>query len=180
MPELRQPKDPLTTNGLASDATSVRASTWQVAPKHFLAPLADLKRYCQHSAFLPSLSLSLLYFTVLNMSGQQITYLISTGYSSIVIGLVRALSTVFELSATWSAPQVMRMIGAARAGMWFLSWQVAWLGGAVGLFWIDIEPTTAAFCLVTGTIMSRIGLWGYDISAQTIIQQVCIIQTCLF
>jgi iron-regulated transporter 1 len=106
------------------------------------------------------------------MSGQQITYLISAGYTSLAIGLVRALSTTFELSATWIAPRLMRKIGATRAGMWFLSWQIGWLGGAVSFFWVERKPIVAASGLVAGTILSRIGLWGYDLSAQFIIQQV--------
>ncbi len=107
------------------------------------------------------------------MSGQQITYLVSVGYTFSFIGLVRALSTVFELSATWIAPRLMRKIGAPRAGMWFLSWQISWLGGAVVFFWVARHPMVAASGLVAGTILSRIGLWGYDLSAQFIIQQVC-------
>ncbi|ETI22095.1 hypothetical protein G647_06166 [Cladophialophora carrionii CBS 160.54] len=163
VPQLQAPK--------IQSASRSSDQTVRVSAKQLLAPFRDLKHYSHHPAFLPSLSLSLLYFTVLSMSGQQITYLVSAGYTSFAVGLVRSVSTMFELSATWIAPLLMHKIGANRAGMWFLSWQVAWLGGAVSFFWVEKKPIVAASGLVAGTILSRIGLWGYDLCAQFIIQQ---------
>ncbi|EXJ58932.1 hypothetical protein A1O7_06363 [Cladophialophora yegresii CBS 114405] len=163
VPQLQAPK--IQSASRSSDHTVL------ISAKQLLAPFRDLKHYCQHPAFLPSLSLSLLYFTVLSMSGQQITYLVSAGYTSFAIGLVRSVSTMFELSATWIAPLLMRKIGATRAGMWFLSWQVTWLGAAVSFFCVERKPIVAASGLVAGTILSRMGLWGYDLCAQLIIQQ---------
>lgn len=128
--------------------------------------------YYQHPAFLPSFALSLLYLTVLSFGGQMVTYLISAGYNSFHIALVRTLSVIFELSATWIAPRVMKRITPARAGMWFLSWQMLWLGAAVSFFWAEPVSLAAASGLAAGTILSRIGLWGYDLSAQFIIQEV--------
>jgi solute carrier family 40 (iron-regulated transporter), member 1 len=102
----------------------------------------------------------------------MVTYLISAGYNSFYIGLVRTISVIFELSATWIAPRVMKWIGPARGGMWFLSWQMLWLGVAVSLFWAEPRPIVAASGLAAGTILSRTGLWGYDLCAQFIIQEV--------
>ena len=172
VPQLQVPKPRSLSGTHDQSATSTASRSCRVSLEQLLAPLKDFKLYSGHSAFLPSFSLSLLYFTVLSMSGQQITYLVSVGYSAFAIGLVRTLSTVFELTATWIAPRLMRKIGAARTGMWFLNWQTAWLGGAVSFFWAVKRPIVAASGLVAGTILSRIGLWGYDLSAQYIIQQV--------
>lgn len=102
----------------------------------------------------------------------MITYLLSTGYTSFTIALVRTLSVIFELSATWIAPRAMQRIGPARAGMWFLSWQMVWLGLAVCVFWaLPGGSVVPASGLVAGTILSRVGLWGFDLCAQLIIQE---------
>ncbi|KAL8717541.1 MAG: hypothetical protein Q9225_005219 [Loekoesia sp. 1 TL-2023] len=138
-----------------------------------------LRFYYQHQAFLPSFALSLLYLTVLSFSGQMVTYLISVGYNSFHIALVRTLSVIFELSATWIAPRAMERINPARAGMWFLSWQVLSLGAAVCFFWVEPVAIVAASGLVAGTILSRIGLWGYDLCAQFIIQEVSETSRCV-
>lgn len=89
-----------------------------------LLPLNSIPYYFQHPAFLPSISLSLLYFTVLSFSGQMITFLLAIGYTSYAVGAARAVSTIFELSATWIAPKVQQHIGAVRGGIWFLTWQM--------------------------------------------------------
>ena len=129
--------------------------------------------YVRHHAFLPSMSLSMLYLTVLSFAGQMVTYLVATGMSSERIGILRTISTLFELSATWVAPKVMDRIGAIRAGIWFLNWQIACVALAAGVLWTDLTPLWKTVCLLAGVIASRIGLWGYDLCAQLIIQEVC-------
>ena len=129
--------------------------------------------YIQHPAFLPSFSLSLLYLTVLTFGGQMVTYLLSVGFDSISIGLLRNLSTIFELSATWLAPKAMHKIGAVRCGIWFLNWQMLWVVIAVTMLWIQVPQQYAVIGLLAGTIASRVGLWGFDLSAQVIVQGVC-------
>lgn len=141
-------------------------------PSSGLLSFADnLKIYVSQEAFLPSLSLSMLYLTVLSFAGQMVTYLLSVGYTSTVVGLVRTFSTVFELAATWIAPKVIGRIGPVRSGMWFLSLQMACLGVTGLIFWTAPVPLWAATGLVGGTIISRVGLWGFDLSAQVIIQE---------
>ena len=143
---------------------------WLCRSLRFLSHTFTL--YTQHPVFLPSLALSLLYLTVLSLGGQMVTYLLASGYNSFHIALVRTLSVIFELSATWAAPRTMNRIGPARAGIWFLNWQVLCLGVAVAYFWAEPIAIRAASGLVAGTILSRIGLWGYDLCAQSLIQQV--------
>ncbi|CAD0097027.1 unnamed protein product, partial [Aureobasidium vineae] len=127
--------------------------------------------YIQHPAFLPSFSLSLLYLTVLTFGGQMVTYLLSVGFSSISIGLLRTVSTIFELSSTWLAPKAMHKIGAIRCGIWFLNWQIVWVVIAVTMLWIEVPQEYAVVGLLAGTIASRVGLWGFDLSAQVIVQE---------
>lgn len=133
----------------------------------------ELSFYTQHSVFIPSIALSLLYFTVLSFSGQMVAYLLSVGYTSTHIGLVRTFSVAFEMSATWLAPLAMDKIGPTRAGLWFINWQAVCIVVAVSLFWGAELPFLAASGLVVGVIASRIGLWGFDLCVQIIIQEVC-------
>lgn len=128
--------------------------------------------YARHRAFLPSLALSFLYLTVLSFGGQLLTWLLNLGVSSGTIGVLRGVSAIFELSATWLAPLVMKRIGPVRSGIWFLNWEIFCVGVACAFFWIDnLNPTTAAIGTVSAVIASRIGLWGFDLSAQLIIQE---------
>jgi iron-regulated transporter 1 len=138
-----------------------------------LLPLKSLPFYLHHPAFLPSLSLSLLYLTVLSLSGQMVTYLISVGYTTLHVGIIRTISTAFELSATWIAPRLMARIGVVRTGIWSLSWQMLWLAAGASWFFSSYwGEGMAATGLVVGVTLSRVGLWGYDLCAQSIVQDV--------
>ncbi|KAI1868008.1 uncharacterized protein JN550_006496 [Neoarthrinium moseri] len=149
--------------------------SWLKTVKSKVLPIDSLPFYFAHPAFLPSLSLSLLYLTVLSFSGQMVTYLLSVGYTSLYVGIARTVSTIFELSATWIAPRLMKRIGPVRGGIWSLSWQMICLAGGVGWFFSDFQisgtnSVFAASALAIGVALSRVGLWGYDLCAQTIVQ----------
>ena len=138
----------------------------------FNTMFSGYREYFTHSACWPSLSLALLYLTVLSFGGQMVTFLLASGFNSFHIALVRSCSVVIEVTATWIAPWVMANIGAIRSGLWFLNWQILVLGATAAFFWTNPRNAIAASGLAAGTILSRVGLWGYDLSAQIIIQSV--------
>lgn len=107
----------------------------------------------------------------------MVTYLLSAGYSSLQIGIARTFSVVFEVLATWAAPWLMGRIGAIRAGLWMSSWQITMLAAGVSIFWMfDMKSNSliAASGLVGGTVLSRLGLRGFDLCVQIIVQEVWI------
>lgn len=132
---------------------------------------SSISLYIRHPAFLPSFALALLYLTVLSFAGQMITYLLALGMSSTVIGILRGVAALFELSATWLAPKLMEYIGPIRAGIWFINWQMFCVGIACLFFWLDQKPVVAVVGIVSAVIASRIGLWGFDLSVQIIVQE---------
>jgi iron-regulated transporter 1 len=132
----------------------------------------DTGSYFHHKAFLPSFSGAILYFTVLSFGGQMVTYLLSVGYTATHVGIARTMSVVLEVGATWAAPMLMAKIGPIRSGIWFLNWQLFCLMGAAGLYYGANSSTISAAGLVLGTMLSRVGLWGFDLSAQILVQNV--------
>ena len=66
----------------------------------------------------------------------------------------------------------MARIGPIRSGIWFINGQILCLACGITLFWFVKNPTTAASALVAGTILSRVGLWGFDMAVQIIVQEV--------
>ena len=130
--------------------------------------------YFRHRDFLPSMALSLLYLTVLSFAGQMVTYLLSVGYSSTQIGIIRTISVAVEVSATWLGPILMMRVGVIRAGLWSISWQIACIAMAVTLFLVVRQPFIAASGLIAGVVGSRLGLWVFDLCVQTIVQEVCV------
>ncbi|CAG7947768.1 unnamed protein product [Penicillium salamii] len=132
----------------------------------------DFVAYVRHPVFLPSFAGALLYLTVLSFSGQMVTWLLSTGYDSALIATTRTLSVACEFLATWIAPWLMERIGTTRAGLWLASSQIACLVAGMSVFWDFKEfPLISASGIVGGTILSRIGLRGFDLCAQIIVQE---------
>lgn len=138
----------------------------------FTAWLQDAKSYFTHSVCLPSFSYSLVYFTVLSFSGRMITYLLAIGFTSTSIGLMRTVSVAVEITATWAAPLLISRIGPIRSGSWFVNWQLMCLISAGAFLFYASSATISTAGLVVGTILSRIGLWGFDLSTQILVQNV--------
>lgn len=133
----------------------------------------DLAAYTRSCVFLPSFAGALLYLTVLSFSGQMITWLLSTGYDSALIATTRTLSVAFEFLATWVGPWIMGRVGTTRAGLWLACWQIACLVAGTSIFLMFIDyPFISASGLVGGTILSRVGLRGFDLCVQIIVQEV--------
>jgi solute carrier family 40 (iron-regulated transporter), member 1 len=133
----------------------------------------DFLVYFRHRVFLPSFAGACLYLTVLSFAGQMVNYLLSAGYSSSNVGIARTFAVVFEILATWLAPWLMGWIGPVRAGAWLLSSQMVCLIGGITLFWLfEDHPIISASSLVGSTILSRLGLRGFDLCSQLIIQDV--------
>jgi iron-regulated transporter 1 len=135
--------------------------------------ISVLLRYIRHPAFPPSFALALLYLTVLSFSGQFITYLFTQGLGSATVAALRGLAAIFELSATWLGPWLHARIGAVRAGIWFLNAELIFIALACVALWLPsgtIPSVATTSILLAAVISSRTGLWGFDLSAQLIIQ----------
>ncbi|BCR88752.1 putative iron-regulated transporter [Aspergillus chevalieri] len=130
------------------------------------------REYTSHSVFLASFSLSLLYLTVLSFGATMVTYLLHTGFSPLEVSGMRIGSVVAELSGTWAAPFIMDRIGPIRSGLWFLNWQSCCLAAAAaGYIFLDASSRMVAVTLIVGVSLSRIGLWGFDLAVQFMVQE---------
>lgn len=131
------------------------------------------REYVTSPVFLPSFALSCLYLTVLSFGAQMVTYLLHTGFSALQVSAMRIGAVVAELSGTWAAPVVMNRIGCVRSGLWFLNWQfVSLAAAAAGFVFLDASSQLVATSLVVGVAWSRIGLWGFDLCVQFLVQEV--------
>ncbi|KAJ5356085.1 hypothetical protein N7517_010694 [Penicillium concentricum] len=134
--------------------------------------LAPWKEYIASPVFLPSFALSLLYLTVLSFGATMVTYLLHAGFTSLQVSYMRIGSVAAELSGTWTAPMIMNRIGPIRSGLWFLNWQFVCVSGAAVAFvaW-DSSSRFVAGTLIAGVALSRVGLWGFDLSVQFLVQE---------
>lgn len=176
-PSLQKPKADPNLEFPETESSQTCCSAGRTSWKSFLAIIRrsaqDFHFYFQHRTFLPSIAGAILYLTVLSFGGQMVTYLLLAGYNSNQIGVARTLSVAFEVLATWTTPWLMERVGALRTGFWMSSWQVATLAAGISIFWtFESSPFTSSSGLVSGTILSRLGLRGFDLCVQLIVQEV--------
>ncbi|KAF2017482.1 iron-regulated transporter [Aaosphaeria arxii CBS 175.79] len=167
VPALQEPKTSTHDQQIETGSTSYAQRTTRSIKSY----VDLLSTYFHHRAFLPSFALAILNFTVLSFGGQMVTYLLSGGYNSHHIGFVRTLAVVLEIAATWTAPWFMSKVGPLRAGLWSINWQILSLAGAATAFLSIKYRPYAASGLVAGSILSRIGLRGFDLCAQIVVQE---------
>ncbi|EKM51756.1 uncharacterized protein PHACADRAFT_212379 [Phanerochaete carnosa HHB-10118-sp] len=147
-----------------------------IRPRITTSALRDLVQpwveYYRNTAMLGSLSLSILYLTVLSTGVQMQAYLFTLGFNSIEVSLMRFAAVIVELLATWAAPILMRKIGPVRAALWFINEQLVCIGMSVALYLAASADTRdAGFSLIGGVTFSRLGLWGFDLCVQYLIQE---------
>jgi iron-regulated transporter 1 len=129
--------------------------------------------YVRSPVFLPSLSLSLLYLTVLSVGVQYQTYMLSIGFSAIEVSLFRLAAGISEILATFLTPALMKRAGGIRTGLWSINWQLLSLFAGLGAF-VSFPGNykIMGVGLSVGIILSRLGLWGVDLAVQDIVQEV--------
>jgi solute carrier family 40 (iron-regulated transporter), member 1 len=131
------------------------------------------RAYYQSPIFFASISLCLLYLTVLSTGAQYQTYMLSLNFSPLSVSVIRVAAVSAELSATFFAPILILFIGQIRTGLWSINWQSLTLTAGVALFiWLNETPLTASYTLTAAIVLSRIGLWGFDLAVQDLVQEV--------
>jgi iron-regulated transporter 1 len=167
---------PELARGKEQEPTSSQQEGQFVSPSRTVLELATSvlrpwKDYLHNPAFLASFALSVLYLTVLSFASQMTTYLLTLGFTSTHVSIMRLVSVILELSATCAAPWLMSRVGVVRSGLWFINEQLISIALAIGLFLMYNEkPMLAGVTLVSGVALSRLGLWGFDLSVQYLVQ----------
>ncbi|CAO3646608.1 unnamed protein product [Cunninghamella echinulata] len=130
--------------------------------------------YVHHRAFLPSLSMSLLYLTVLSFGGIMVSYLKLIGYDDMPLGILRAAAGISGMASTFIFPYLREKIGIIRIGHWALWFEVFCLLPVVVSFKLSASNPYGPIFLFGGMALSRIGLWLYDISETVLLQQLVV------
>lgn len=114
----------------------------------------------------------MIVFTLLTL-GAMIAYLSQySGFSTPLIAGLRAIAVVVGITATFLSPPLINRIGSIRSGIWFLSWQTIFLFPVSVILFLPLNTRLQGALLVGLVSLSRLGLWGFDLSEQYLVQQV--------
>ncbi|KAK7021892.1 hypothetical protein VNI00_017181 [Paramarasmius palmivorus] len=140
-----------------------------------LLSLRDWRELVHLPVFFSSLSISLLYLTVLSFDGIMVGYLKTLSFSDDFIAEMRGLCVITGLLGTAIASPLEQKIGSVRAGNWSIWSMVFTLIPVIVSFYAfsPNDPTPprsgsslgvlGAILLFGGMALSRIGLWAFDL-----------------
>jgi len=126
--------------------------------------LKDWQEFVRLPVFLSSLSISLLYLTVLSFEGTMLGYLKTLDFRDDFLAEMRGLCVITGLIGTLVTVPLENKIGSARAGSWSIWSMVVCLLPVMASFYIfGPRNTIGTVLLFGGMALSRIGLWSFDL-----------------
>jgi iron-regulated transporter 1 len=129
----------------------------------------DWKTFTAMPIFTSSITIALLYMSVLSFDSTFIAYLKSeTTYSDAFIAGMRGVCVVAGLVGTFVSPFLTKRIGLVRTGSWSLWLELIPLTPVVISFYLGAlqmdRPAWNTAMLFGGMALSRIGLWSFDLA----------------
>ncbi|CDP06418.1 unnamed protein product [Coffea canephora] len=125
------------------------------------------KVYLEQDVVLPGIALALLYFTVLSFGTLMTAALEWQGIPAYIIGIARGTSATIGILATFLYPVLESQLSTLRTGLWSIWSQWTCLVVCVASIWVP-NKLGAAYLLMGGVALSRLGLWMFDLA---VIQQ---------
>ncbi|KAK4268495.1 hypothetical protein QN277_025147 [Acacia crassicarpa] len=147
------------TSGLKEGEWSKKIVDWILEIPY----IAVWKVYLQQEVVLPGIALALLFFTVLSFGTLMTATLEWGGIPAYVIGIARGVSAVIGIAATVVYPVLQSRISTIRTGLWSIWSQWTCLLPCIASIWIQ-NGVLAAYVLMGGVAVSRLGLWMVDLS----------------
>lgn len=184
-PALQQPRD------VSNDQNVANRSLLSV----MMTPVTTLRngwtRYVQQSVFRPALALALLYCTVLSFGSVMTAYANHRGMSEAALSIARGAGALFGLIATFLYPRLHRRMGVVKTGVLSIWAQLCLLvlcvigvslsGRSGDCSTLAYNPHQKIICLeernlelgllITGVIVSRMGLWMFDLAVSQVLQE---------
>ena len=166
-------------------------SCWSLAVSPFVAMNKGWNTYLEQDIFRPAIALALLYCTVLSFGTVMTAYVYSRGLSEAKLAYARGGGAVFGLISTFIYPHLFKrkgVVNTAGISIWIqfgcLSLCVlstAWADDGDCTEYAVADPEQFTLCrsqrnkelvfLLTGVIISRVGLWMFDLAVSQLLQE---------
>lgn len=138
---------------------------------HFENYVEAWKIYFSQDVCKAALSLALLFYTVLSFGSVMVPYLYSRGMTEATLGLYRGVGAVFGILATLSLSPMTDKLGLLWTGTIGVYMQLVCLFiGVVGIL-LGMDAVVSTHLLVVGVVLSRWGLWTFDMIVTQLIQE---------
>jgi len=130
----------------------------------------SLKEFTSSGCCAVMLAYSFLYLTVLSFDTIMTVYLLFEGMDEFYVGLARGISALIGFVGASIYPYAKEKFGLWNSGNFALFWQSLFVGIAAASFLLP-SAITAVTVLTISVLISRIGLWLFDLCARQIAQE---------
>lgn len=152
---------------------AVKSTTNEPKESSSMILLTGWKNYFIQTVTLPSIAYIFLYFTVLSNSALLISFLVSVQISELSITIFVTLTAIFGVVSTFIAPYFVKIGGLVYGGFSSLWFQFISLFIGLLFFFLGFNILQYKWCIylfLAMIIVSRIGLWGFDLAESEIMQ----------
>lgn len=152
------------------------AAGLEEAPPRRGGSLQGLQSYLSQPVMPAALALALIYLTVMSFGTLMTAYLKWSGMAEAELSLYRGLGALSGVLATLVFPLAQRTLGLVRAGAGAIAAQLVCLllAAAPAMAAAAGAPLGAGLvthALVGGLVLSRFGLWSFDLAVNQLIQE---------
>ena len=116
------------------------------------------------------ISFSFLFMTVLSFDTIMTVYLLFMGMEEVYVGIARGISAFIGFIGASIYPYCREKFGLWNSGTIALIWQVFFVGLAASSFFMS-SVYYSLLLLTVSVLISRIGLWLFDLSSRQICQE---------
>lgn len=172
------------------DNSDDQASLISKALSIFTSLKSGWKMYQRLSVFRPAFALGMLYLTVLSFGSIMTAYVYTRGMDEAHLAIARGGGAIFGLLGTFGFPILSQRFGINKTGLISIWMQVSMLsfcvistffssttGDCEGILDVTQKDdctsnrNTELSLLLTGVIVSRLGLWMFDLAVTQMLQE---------
>lgn len=125
-----------------AEDTAAGPTKRQSAISKAFSAFRDWQEFSKMPVFASSVSISLLYLTVLSFDGTMLSWLKTKQFSDPFIAGQRAICVVTGLLGTILMPWLEKKLGLVRAGAWSICSELLCLAPAIAAFYVPIQLTS--------------------------------------
>jgi len=129
------------------------------------------KLYWRQPYFRSFLALAILYFSVVGFGSLMTAWLVASGFRPGYVGVARAIAAISGIGATFVTPRSVQRHGVEVTGLLFIWWMWACIFPSVVAAFYSTNYEFCLWIVVLGVILSRFGLWGFDLAVTQLLQE---------
>lgn len=127
--------------------------------------------YYKQTIFRSALALAVLYLSVVSFGTIMTAWFTASGFHAGHLGAARALAALSGMLSTATTPSLFRQLGVERTGLRYIWFMFAFILPCTVAGFLASSNPNFLWIIVVCVIVSRFGLWGFDLCVTQLLQE---------